>query len=72
MPDFATGGEKGDLAKLEDSLRNTVFSSAAGRHDWHRWSVENQSAIAHYNASIAAEGTFAQQVQSWLDAGEPF
>jgi antitoxin CcdA len=31
-----------------------------------QWAERNKSAIESYNARIAAEGTFAQQVHSWL------
>lgn len=31
-----------------------------------QWAERNKSAIESYNARIAAEGTFAQQVHDWL------
>ena len=31
-----------------------------------QWAERNKEAIDGYNARIAAEGTFAQQVQEWL------
>ena len=35
------------------------------------WAARNKEAIDAYNARIAAEGTFAQQVHDWLiDQGE--
>jgi antitoxin CcdA len=33
-----------------------------------KWAERNKAAIEAYNASIAMEGTFAQQVNAWLMA----
>ena len=38
---------------------------------WERWNVDNAEAIAHYNARIAREGTFAQRIRMHLaNSGE--
>lgn len=78
--DFATALKKSTNASLNSktllmarSLDINGFQTAdalmaeeARRQYRQRWSGENQEAIAQYNARIAAEGTFAQQVQRWM------
>lgn len=45
---------------------DTLLADEVRRIYWQRWNAENKDAIDHYNARIAAEGTFAQQVNQWL------
>jgi antitoxin CcdA len=45
---------------------DVLLAAEIKRIYWERWNAENKDAIDHYNARIAAEGTFAQQVNQWL------
>lgn len=45
---------------------DVLLAAEVKRIYWERWNAENKDAIDHYNARIATEGTFAQQVNQWL------
>lgn len=60
-----------DLAKeLGINLSQTVdalLEEEVRRRLRQRWLERNRAAIEAYNARIEKEGTFAQQVQKWLE-----
>lgn len=60
-----------DLAKeLGMNLSQTVdalLEEEVRRRLRERWLERNQAAIEAYNARIEREGTFAQQIQKWLE-----
>ena len=65
-----------DMAKAMDmNISQTVdalLTEAVLAQDWQRWNEENAEAIAHYNARIAREGTFAQRIRKYLaETAEP-
>ena len=51
-----------NLSQTVDAL----LAAEVKRIYWERWNAENKEAIDHYNARIAEEGTFAEQVNRWL------
>ena len=81
MLDFATAPKKATNLSLNSktlemarslgiNVSQTVdalLAEEVKRLYWQRWNEDNKDAIDEYNARIAAEGTFAQQVQQWLD-----
>jgi antitoxin CcdA len=60
-----------DLAKeLGINLSQTVdalLEEEVRRRLREQWLERNQAAIEAYNARIEKEGTFAQQIQKWLE-----
>ena len=51
-----------NLSKTVDEL----LEKEVRRVDRARWAERNRGATESYNAGVAAEGTFAQQVNTWL------
>ena len=45
---------------------DALLTEEVMRQYWQRWQVDNAEAIAHYNARIEREGTFAQRIRKHL------
>jgi antitoxin CcdA len=49
---------------------DALLTEAVLKQYWENWSADNAEAIAHYNARIEREGTFAQRISRYLSEQE--